>query len=154
MGLTGTCSNRTALVLADANRVRADLLALPGQAGPTTRVEPRPEPATRVIVEMLCTSDVPLGIGEVFQRAEQMLGRSVNRASLKAALAEVVSSENRPIRRVSRGRYESTSPVTRERRPDSAARCVQPAARFGRPTGRTGSSTTLPPDRSLASCGA
>jgi hypothetical protein len=65
-------------------------------------------PATAVIAEVLWTSDEPLGIADVLQRVEQMLGRSVKRSSLKASLAEMVASESIPVRRVRRGHYEST----------------------------------------------
>lgn len=111
VGLTGACSNQqTRLVLADANRVRADLVALPGRSGPTTKLAPRHEPATTGIIEVLRMSDGPLAIADVLQRVEQMLGRSVSRGSLKGSLSELAASTNRPVRRVSRGRYESTSP--------------------------------------------
>ncbi len=110
MGLTGACSNQwTRLVLADANRVRTDLVALSGRSGPMTKVAPRREPATTAIIEVLRVSDVPLAIADILQRVEQILGCSVNRASLKASLADMASANN-PIRRVSRGRYESKPP--------------------------------------------
>ncbi len=109
MGLTGACSNQqTRLTLADANLVRADLVALPGRSAPTAKVAPRPVAATAVIAEVLRTSGEPLGIADVLQRVEEMLGRSIKRASLKAALAEMAASESIPVRRVRRGRYEST----------------------------------------------
>lgn len=108
MALSGACSNQqTRLTLADANRVRADLVALPGRSAPTARVAPRPVPATAVIAEVLRTSEEPLGIADVLQRVEQLLGRSIKQASLKAALAEMAASESIPVRRVRRGRYES-----------------------------------------------
>lgn len=34
-----------------------------------------------------------------------MVGRSINRASLKAALSEIAGLEHHPVQRVSRGRY-------------------------------------------------
>jgi hypothetical protein len=110
MGLTGACSNQEIrLMLADANRVRADLVALPGGRGPTMKVARRRELATTAIVEVLRSSVVPLTIGDVLRRVEQTLGRSVNPASLKAALSEMASSQKSPVRRVSRGHYDSPS---------------------------------------------
>jgi len=110
MGLTGACSNQqTRRVLAAANGVREDLVALPSPARPTLKILPRVEPATTAIIEVLGSSEVPLTIADVLRRVEQTLGRSVNSASLKATLSDMAASQKSPVRRVSRGYYESTS---------------------------------------------
>jgi len=112
MELTGACSNQqTRLMLADANRIRADLVALPGRAGRTLTPVPRREPATTAISDVLRRSNRPLSIPEILQRVEQVLGRSLNRASLKAALSEMAASQNHPVRRVGRGRYDVISRI-------------------------------------------
>ena len=113
MGLTGACSNQaTGRALAEANRARVRLVALPGRSAPKPKVAQRPMPATEIIAEVLRASDEPLGIADVLERVEQILGRSVRRASLKAALAEMAASDASPVRRVSRGRYESSDRPT------------------------------------------
>jgi len=110
MGLTGACSNQaTWRVLAAANRVRKDLVVLPGPVGPTLKIAPRLAPTTTAIIEVLRSSDVPLTIPDVSRRVEQTLGRCVSRASVKAALSDMAAAQKSPVRRVSRGRYESTS---------------------------------------------
>jgi hypothetical protein len=98
-------------MLADANRIRADLVALPGRAGATLKLAPRREPATTAISDVLRMSNRPLSIPDILQRVEQVLGRSFHRPSLKAALSEMAASQNHPVRRVGRGRYGFISPV-------------------------------------------
>jgi len=85
-------------------------VALPGRAGSTIRLAPRREPATTAISKVLRMSDRPLSIPEILQRVEHVLGRSLNRASIKASLSEMAASQGHPVRRVSRGRYGSISP--------------------------------------------
>ena len=112
MGLTGACSNQpTSRLLADANRARATLVALPGAWSPTIRSVALQEPMQPMIVLVLEASDVPLAIGDVVERVEQALRRSVHRPSVKAALSEMAGSENYPVRRVSRGRYVASAPM-------------------------------------------
>jgi len=91
-------------MLADADHVRAGLVARSGRSTPTRKVARRLMSATAVIVEVLRTSDEPLGIAEVLSRVEQSLERSVKRASLKASPAGMASSDASPVRRVGRGR--------------------------------------------------
>lgn len=96
-------------MLVDANRVRADLVALPGRRDPTMKVARRSKLATTAIIEVLRSSDVPLTIPEVSRRVEQTLGRAVNRASVKATLSDMASSQKSPVRRVRRGHYDAPS---------------------------------------------
>jgi hypothetical protein len=131
VGLTGACSNQpTSQLLADANRARAALVAQPGASSPTIRSFARPKPMQPMIVLVLQASDVPLAIAEVLKRVEQVLGRSVNRASLKAALSEMAISQNHPIRRVSRGCYEST-PFGGRHRSSATPDMTKPPLRSG-----------------------
>ena len=67
------------------------------------------QPVTAAVVDILRMSDTAMSIEDILQRAQQDLGRSINRASLKAALSEMASSESSPVRRASRGRYETAS---------------------------------------------
>ncbi len=110
MGLTGACSNQpTSLLLAEANRARAALVAQPGASSPRTIVS-RPKPMQPIIVLVLQASDVPLTIADIVQRVERVLGRSVHRPSVKAALSEMAGSTRSPVQRVSRGRYGARLP--------------------------------------------
>lgn len=109
MELTGACSNqRTRLVaLTDANQARASLVARAGRARPRPKVARRPARATDAIVAILAANDGPLALPAIAARVEEMLGRSVNRGSVKAALSEFAASGANPIQRVRRGRYEA-----------------------------------------------
>lgn len=71
---------------------------MPGRSALTAKVAPRPVSATVVIAAVLRTSDEPLGIADVLQRVEQMLGRSIKRGSLKSALAEMAASDASSVR--------------------------------------------------------
>lgn len=64
-----------------------------------------------IIVLVLQASDMPLTIADIVQRVERVLGRSVHRPSVKAALSAMVGSEIASVRRVGRGRYIA-SPAT------------------------------------------
>jgi hypothetical protein len=109
MALTGACSNPAPRPkIAEANRVRAKLVAGTGRAAPASKLAPRQAPATAAIAEVLQANDGPLAIADIWHRVEQRLGRPVNRASVKAWLAEMAASERYAVKRVGRGRYVST----------------------------------------------
>ena len=107
MGLTGACSNQPARPkIAEANGVRAKLVATPGRVTPASKPAPRSRPSTTAILEVLRLSTGPLAIEDIVERVEQRLGRSVKRVSVKASVAEMAASDQHRVQRVGRGRYE------------------------------------------------
>ena len=106
MALTGACSNLAPRPkIAEANGVRAELLARASDVSPRPTLSPRGIPTTVAIAEVLRLSAEPLQVGEIAERVEQAIGRPVKRVSIKATLAQFAADEQCPIRRVARGRY-------------------------------------------------
>ena len=97
MALTGACSNQPARPrIAEANGIRAKLVATPGRVAPARKPSARLVPSTTAIAEVLRASDEPLGIADILLRVERALGRPVKRVSVKASLAEMAASPAHP----------------------------------------------------------
>jgi len=116
MELNGALSNPRALLeLPRLNNLIADLrrraLASP-RAPREASLGPPPVLATVTIVLEL--AGVPLRVGEIHARSEQLLGRPVHRSSVKATLAEHAARPDPRFTRVRRGCYSIATRTPKE----------------------------------------